>query len=157
MDWRLLARIAVLRRSGFLKFRKANEPIRLVCMEERCPKPCCRFLGPPEITVSEGSLIGMEYVNRKADAYHLKSAECGGCCRWSASGQCLSYHMRPQACKDYPWYNIEGQLFYDAGCPGLIFGVDGRPNVQEVRSFRFYLAGLPKWLQHCVILFLQKL
>lgn len=150
MNWHLLVKIFQLRKNGFLRFRRADMPVRLECLGEACPKSCCRFIGPPQVTQTEGRVIGIQHTTVEGGAYFLRGGACG-CCRLGATGLCLSYELRPKACQDYPWYNIDGKLLYDAGCPGLKFDVDGRPNVLSLRQFRFYLSGLPQCVQNIIV------
>jgi Fe-S-cluster containining protein len=57
--------------------------------------------------------------------------------------------IRPQACKEYPWYNIGGKLYYDSGCPGIKHDQDQRPDVDEIQPLENFFPNTPRlivWL-----------
>lgn len=63
----------------------------------------------------------------------------GGTCCLLKDKLCTSYDQRPRGCHEYPWYNVGGQLYYDKGCPGIVFDADGRPAVSKVSFIEQYI------------------
>lgn len=130
--------------------------MRLVCLRDHCPKPCCRLVGPPQLTLAEAAVLDPDVVRHEAGEILVREAKCGGCVL-SKNGACAIYQGRPQACADYPWYNLDGELYYDAGCPGLHFDADDRPSITEIRPFEFYLKSLRPTLLAVVLFWLRRL
>jgi len=149
MDWTLLRQIFALRWRGFLHLRRASAPARLVCLQERCPTPCCRYLGPPQLERFEVARFGDRVVETPGLAT-LAAGSCGGCGELRKDGKCGVYLRRPKACVDYPWYNVDGVLYVDRGCPGIIFDQDERPDPALIRPFERYLITLPPLLRTAV-------
>lgn len=154
MNYNLLAKIVKLRRRGFLRLRPATSPVRLDCLQGACPNSCCKSLGPPQVSLVEAELIGRHLVETDRHGMSLKNGACG-CCQLGADGLCQAYQSRPKACSDYPWYNINGRLYFDAGCPGIRADRDERPDVNSVRDFGWYLVGLNSFFRKLVIRFLR--
>ena len=61
-------------------------------------------------------------------------------------GLCSIYPDRPKGCREYPWYNIEGRLYYDAGCPGIMHNKDECPDVNDIQPFENFFPDMPKLL-----------
>lgn len=155
MNFALLRRIFRLRELGFLRLRPADRPMRLECLGGACPTPCCRLVAPPQITLEEADALGHSHVLRAGVEASLTEGPCG-CCFLNRQGRCAVYDRRPKACVDYPWYNLSGKLHYDAGCPGIRFDAEGRPNASEIRPFDFYLKTLGAITRRLVVLWLKE-
>lgn len=69
--------------------------------------------------------------------YVLKSLS--GCCNQLHDNSCSIYTIRPRGCCEYPWYNINGELYFDIGCPGMRHDKDERPDVRNITSINQYL------------------
>ena len=87
------------------------------------------------------ALVQVNMVESIGEELVLK--RCVGECALLSDRACSAYELRPKACRDYPWYNLGGQLFYDRGCPGIMFDSDQRPDPQGIREFAWYLRGWP--------------
>lgn len=137
------------RRAGLLRLREANRPTRLVCLGVNCGL-CCRVLGGANVEAEEaGPLRSLNVIQPERAALQLK---CEGLqCVLFHDGRCSAYEVRPRACREYPWYNIDGRLFYDAGCPGIRTDADGRPNVNTLRRVEEYLEMFPRFLRGGVV------
>ena len=64
-------------------------------------------------------------------------------------GLCSIYDARPSGCREYPWYNVNGKLYYDAGCPGMKSDADERPDVSGIQPFENFFpgtSGIMMWL-----------
>ena len=132
--------------------RKAEAPARLDCIGGACGL-CCEVLGGGVVvTEEEAAEIGESSLIRSGKNIDLKST--GNVCSLLKDKACSCYAVRPQGCREYPWYNIDGQLYYDAGCPGMKFDHDERPAIHSLKSFEHYLPGMPKLFQKIIQIFL---
>jgi Fe-S-cluster containining protein len=78
----------------------------------------------------------------------------GGRCSQLKAGACECYSVRPKGCAEYPWYNINGMLYYDSGCPGILFDERSHPKASELMPIDRYLVG-PSWLKKIIVRLLQ--
>jgi len=125
----------------------ADGPVRLECLAAACAK-CCRLLGSPIVTDREAEHFDSDVLHRTAGGTFIRSDR--GCCRLLRDGLCSAYEVRPQGCREYPWYNIDGTLYYDAGCPGIRHDRDERPPVERIGPFDRFFPGCPPWLVRLV-------
>jgi len=95
---------------------------------------------PPESTVRVGKVIV------------LKSAN--GSCSSLKNKLCSIYDQRPKGCQEYPWYNINGDLHYDSGCPGIRSDKDGRPDISTISPIDAYFPFLD-WVRKLMIILLR--
>ena len=145
---RLLQIIFHARRSGLLRLRKADKPIRLDCIGGACGL-CCEVLGAGvAVSDDEAKHLGESSLMRLGNQIVLRSN--GYSCALLKDKACTCYDKRPHGCHEYPWYRIEGQLYYDAGCPGMKFDRDERPSVDTITPFERYLPGIPALLQKLI-------
>ncbi len=148
----LLRIILHARRKGLLHLRKADKPMRLECIGGDCGL-CCDTLGAGVVvTEKEAEHLGEEAISRSGGLIVLKSE--GYSCSLLKNKACSCYSIRPQGCHEYPWYRIDGQLYYDAGCPGMKNDRDERPEAGSISHFERYLAGSPGFLQNLIKHFL---
>ncbi|MHC4265807.1 MAG: YkgJ family cysteine cluster protein [Planctomycetota bacterium] len=131
------------RKAGLLHLRPADKIIRLDCLADKCAK-CCKTLGGPMVTQSEAEIIGSDSIMKTVRGLFIKSN--GSVCSLLENGLCSHYPDRPKGCCEYPWYNIDGQLYYDVGCPGMKNDEDGRPKVDDIQPFENFFPGLPRVL-----------
>jgi len=96
------------------------------------------------VTEDEAEIIGSDSIMKAAHGSFIKSEESA--CSLLENGLCSRYPDRPKGCCEYPWYNVDGQLYYDVGCPGMKNDDDGRPDVEDIQPFEKFFLGLPKWL-----------
>jgi Fe-S-cluster containining protein len=73
-----------------------------------------------------------------------------GSCALLKGNLCTVYDDRPRGCREYPWYNIGGKLYYDKGCPGIRSGLDERPPVDSIAQINAYFP-YSIWLQRFLI------
>lgn len=105
------------RRHGLLRLRRVRAPVRLDCLHDKCGL-CCQVLGHARVEAEEAQpLIELQVVRRSRDG--LRLATHGATCQLLQGNLCSAYHLRPRSCREYPWYSVDGVLFYDAGCPGI--------------------------------------
>jgi Fe-S-cluster containining protein len=130
--WILFKSIVKARKVGLMRLRPATEITRLDCLMAACAK-CCKNLGSPRVTPQEAEKIGSEHLSRFGDALFTKS--CGGTCTLLREGLCGIYDVRPRGCREYPWYNIDGKLYFDSGCPGIKHDRDERPKVGGIQPW----------------------
>jgi Fe-S-cluster containining protein len=136
MNWLLIKAVFNARRKGLLHLRPATEPIRLDCLAAKCAK-CCINLGSPVVSEQEAEKIDAEKIFEYKNAKFIKSENCT-CCLLE-NNLCSIYPDRPSGCREYPFYNIDGRLYYDAGCPGLKTDIDSRPDINQIKPFeRFF-------------------
>lgn len=143
MNTFLIKAVIRSRKAGLLHIRPANKIIRLDCLADKCAI-CCKTLGGPMVTKSEAEIIGPDSIMKSAHGSFIKSVD--SVCSLLENGLCSCYPDRPKGCHEYPWYNIDGQLYYDVGCPGMKSDEDGRPEAKEIQPFHNFFPGLPKLL-----------
>lgn len=151
----MTAAIAILRarRAGLVRLRAADRPMRIECLGAACGL-CCSVMG--------GGVVVQDH----HDANRLPSTALGKCrtgsvlssnegaCTFYKSGMCSVYQQRPRGCREYPWYNIDGRLYYDKGCPGVRFDTEGRPPVWTIAAVEKYFP-FSGWVQRLLKLILR--
>jgi Fe-S-cluster containining protein len=146
MNWILIKAIIKARKNGLLHLRPVTGPTRLDCLADKCAK-CCRTLGTPVVTPQEAENIGSSSILKGKHAMFVKSDN--SVCYLLKDGLCSVYPLRPKGCREYPWYNINGRLYYDSGCPGIKHDKDQRPNVDDTQPFKNFFPLTPQlvlWL-----------
>jgi Fe-S-cluster containining protein len=73
-----------------------------------------------------------------------------GSCTLLKDNLCTYYNDRPRGCREYPWYNVGGKLYYDKGCPGIRSDLDERPAVDSIARIESYFL-YSAWLQRLLI------
>lgn len=137
------------RRAGLLRLRRAKRPMRLECLGDECGL-CCRVMGGPEIDPVEiGGMGELHVINQERVGCRVKAID--GECTLLDGRSCSVYPVRPRACREYPWYNIDGELYYDFGCPGIRFDVDGRPGVTDLLPAQKYFRMFPRWSRALIL------
>jgi Fe-S-cluster containining protein len=131
---RFVVAIARARRAGLLRLRRADGPLFFRCLGSSC-RLCCEIGG--------GAVVRDGPAKTSRDA--VMPSHKGSCAALS-NGRCMIYSDRPQGCRDYPWYNISGDLYYDSGCPGVRIGGDARPLASSIAAAQNYFV-VPRWLQ----------
>jgi Fe-S-cluster containining protein len=150
--FRLFQIIIHARKKGLLRLRKADHPVRLDCIGGACGL-CCEVLGAGVVVIEEEAVkVGERSVVRFGKEIKLKSN--GFACALLKDKACSCYAERPQGCREYPWYRMDEQLYYDSGCPGMKHDHDERPAVHTIKPFDNYLPGIPKFLQRMIKKFL---
>lgn len=150
--FQLIRIILHARKKGLLYLRRADKTIRLDCIGGECGL-CCEVLGGGVVvTEDEAIKISEHSVVRSGKDIKLKSN--GYACTLLKGKACSLYMQRPQGCREYPWYRVDGQLYYDAGCPGMKNDRDERPAVHSIKPFDHYLPGMPGFLQRLIKNFL---
>lgn len=146
--FRLLQIIFHARAKGLLRLRRADKSIRLDCIGGACGL-CCEVLGAGVVVnEKEAEQLGDDAVSRSDKFIVLRSE--GYSCALLKNKACSCYDKRPQGCSEYPWYRIDGQLYYDSGCPGIKFDRDERPSIDTITPFDLYLPGIPELLQKLI-------
>ncbi len=143
VNWILVKSIATARRRGLYRLRPADVPARLVCLKDKCAI-CCKSIGTPVVTDAEAERIGADILMKDDNAMFIKSEDCT--CSLLKNGLCSIYPVRPKGCREYPWYNIGGKLYYDAGCPGMKYDIDERPDVGDIQPFENFLPNTPQFI-----------
>lgn len=147
VNWMLIRSVMKARKSGLYRLVPADKPIRLDCLMNKCAK-CCNSIGTPVVTEAEAKIIGHDSIIKdNKGAMFIKSEGCA--CKFLIDGLCSIHTTRPEACKEYPWYNIGGKLYYDSGCPGIKHDRDERPNVDNIQPIENFFPNTPRlivWL-----------
>jgi len=146
VNWILIKSVIKARREGFYHFIPQTKSTRLVCLKDRCAR-CCRVIGTPVVAPQEAEFIGPSSLMRDKNAMFVKSDS--GACTLLKNGLCSIYPHRPKGCREYPWYNIDGRLYCDSGCPGVRYDKDERPDIADVQPFDNFFPHTPKlvvWL-----------
>ncbi len=140
--------VLAARRLGLLRLRPADRPVRLVCLQDACSK-CCSIPGiAPVLLPGELKYIPPHLVSDTSEGMAIVG--CASGCTALSNGLCSIHANRPQGCREYPFYNVDGQLYVDSGCPGLNFDKDGRPPVDEITPYETYFPA-PYWLQRLLL------
>ena len=132
MNLTLIKAIIKARRNGLLRLVPATDPTRLDCLADKCAK-CCKTLGSPVVTPQEAEKIGYQSIVRDKQGMFVKSKN--SICCLLKDGLCSIYADRPRGCREYPWYNIDGKLYYDSGCLGIKHDRDEHPDVDDIQPF----------------------
>ncbi|MHC4069034.1 MAG: YkgJ family cysteine cluster protein [Planctomycetota bacterium] len=143
MNWFLIKAVIKARKNGLLHLVPAKDPTNFQCLKDRCHK-CCSNLGSPVVTPDKAEKINPDSIQKDKNAMFLKSRD-SSCCLLK-DGLCSIYENRPRGCREYPWYNIDGQLYCDAGCPGIKHDTDDRPNIEDIQPFENFFPNTPKIL-----------
>jgi Fe-S-cluster containining protein len=106
-------------------------------------------LGTPVVTPAEAENIAAESLVKDKHGKIFTRSENSVCCLLK-KGLCSIYSVRPRGCREYPWYNIAGRLYYDSGCPGMKHDKDQRPNVNDIMPFEDFFPLTSKWVLWCV-------
>ena len=142
MNLVLLKAIFKAKRNGLYRLVEADGPTRLDCLSEKCAK-CCKCLGSPVVSVDEAENIDEGVIYKCQNGMFIKSDN--SICTLLNEGLCSIYHHRPRGCREYPWYNIGGVLYYDSGCPGIKHDADERPDVEGIQLFSNFFPGASKF------------
>ena len=141
VNWILIKSVIKARKNGLYHLIPADKPMRLRCLKDACAI-CCKAIGTPVITQQEAETIGIDSVIQGKGSLFLKSENC--VCKFLENGLCSIHPIRPKGCREYPWYNIDGKLYYDKGCPGVEYDKDERPDVNEIQPFENFFPHTPK-------------
>lgn len=140
MIWFSVARAIIrARRAGLLRLRPATAPVSFACLGARCGL-CCEVTGGGVVDRTSSSSCG------KAALMQATGGRCGAL----RDGRCSIYSDRPSGCREYPWYNVGGRLFFDSGCPGMKTEIEGRPSVTSIGTIEDYFQ-LPSLLRRVAI------
>jgi Fe-S-cluster containining protein len=142
MNWTLIKAIKKARANGLLHLRVADEATRLDCLGAKCAK-CCNNLGSPLVSSEEAGNIDPAALSKNKDAIFIRSTDSA--CSLLKEGLCSIYQFRPSGCGEYPWYNIDGALYFDEGCPGIKHDVDERGDPASIQPFENFLPDTPKF------------
>ena len=144
----LLSSIFRARKAGLLRIRPAPDIVRLECIGGVCGLCCATMGGGITVSKHEATALPKDAVTQQGENLFLKS-HCGSCVLLE-SRMCSAYSARPKGCREYPWYNIEGRLHYDSGCPGIHFDRDERPCVVSLTPIEAYFP-ISRFLQRLLI------
>ena len=125
------------RQSGLLRLKKATEPTSVECLGGECGLCCSVMGGDVVVTPDELTHLPPNTTERIGDVIILKST--AGVCNQLLDKKCSCYGVRPTGCREYPWYSIGGELFFDSGCPGIRHDLDERPNIRSISSIERFL------------------
>jgi len=142
MNWTLIKAVMKARRNGLLRLTSAETAVGLECLAEKCGK-CCKNLGSPVVTQNEATKIAPENIYTNKFGSFIKSHN--STCTLLQNNLCSIYETRPKGCSEFPFYNIGGKLYYDAGCPGIQFDTDARPNVKDLTPFEDFFPNSSKF------------
>ena len=144
MNWRLIKNIFQARHQGLLRLRPAIHPLHFECIGSSCAR-CCGVMGQSVVlSDQEAARTGVTTLAVE-NALVMETRNCA--CPLLKEGACSIYTSRPRGCQEYPWYNLEGALYYDAGCPGFQAGRDSRPSPSQLRPIEEYFPGLPAFVR----------
>ena len=134
---KFLKRLLKARANGLIRLRKVSKPTRLDCIGGECGL-CCRVLGGTNVEPDEmRPLIDVGMIEIDEGVTKLRCVR-SSCCALLQDQRCTLYDYRPRGCKEYPWYNIDGKLYFDTGCPGIRHDFDDHPTPETLRPAEFY-------------------
>ena len=143
MNWVLIKAVYKARKKGLLHLKRADKPLRFVCLADKCAR-CCKLLGSPVVSEKEAERIDQIHILKNEYGMFIKSEGCT-CCLLKEN-LCSIYPNRPRGCREYPWYNIDGQLYYDSGCPGITTEGGNNPDVKTIQPFENFFPRTPKFI-----------
>lgn len=146
--FKLIVKIILVRLHGLLRLRPATTGMRLECLGNECGK-CCKVMGGEVVVAAHEAPPIAEHLSKLKSSV-LKLGSNGCACALLAQGLCTKYDQRPKGCREYPWYNINNSLYYDAGCPGIKFDVDDRPRISTIELAETYYSPLPTFVRRIV-------
>lgn len=144
-----LKRIFGARRAGLLKLRPVSSDLRFKCLGAECGK-CCEAIG---VTGDQASTITAITHNSQPRQSVGNSTSCPACPLFDLV--CTAYEDRPAGCKEYPWYNVGGALFFDSGCPGIGIVGDGPPDLSSITPVESYLE-VPSFIRRPMLWILSR-
>ena len=141
---RLLRTVARSRLHGLLRLRAVTTAVRLECPPGQCGL-CCRVMGDAvHVDTQERSLLVQISENRGLNSTGTALPHStAGACLLLENSSCSIYDQRPRSCREYPWYNIDGLLFVDTGCPGIRFDSAASPQPSAITPIEVLLQELP--------------
>ena len=101
-------------------------------------------MGSPVVTPVEAETIDSQVIEKDKNSMFIKSRK-STCCLLK-NNLCSIYPDRPRGCREYPWYNIDGVLYYDRGCPGMKGDIEGRPDVETIQLFENFFPVVSGWI-----------
>ena len=144
-------RLIRARIAGLIRIRRVKGPIRLECND--CGL-CCRSLEGTFVEENEAPPLRQSGgIDGTPGALRLLCH--GTSCVLLASGRCSQYIHRPRGCREYPWYNIAGNLYYDKGCPGIRHDYDEHPEPESLRPIDHYFP-LPASIRRLVYFLIHR-
>jgi Fe-S-cluster containining protein len=143
MNWILIKAVIKARKAGLLHLKRCEGPLLFECLASKCAK-CCLLLGSPVVTEKETEKIDRQYVLKNKYGMFIKSEGCT-CCLLKEN-LCSIYPNRPRGCREYPWYNIDGRLYYDSGCPGITTEGGNNPDVKTIQPFENFFPRSSKFI-----------
>ncbi len=150
----LIRSVRHARRHGLLRLRPVRGPVRLVCKGGECGL-CCATMGNSVVVLpDEIQILGPDRVQRHGASTVLKSREHA--CAFLSDRSCSIYDTRPRGCREYPWYRIEGKLYVDTGCPGIMADHEGRPDASTLQDIDTYFAGVPRIVKRIVMFWITR-
>ncbi len=146
----LFRSLVATRRFGLLHLRAVSGPTRLDCLGGQCGL-CCRAFKDVMVERSEAApLVQLKIVKEVEGTILMKQSATA--CAALHDNFCSVYEVRPRSCRDYPWYNIEGKLYFDRGCPSIRFDADGCPDIDSIRRWEWYLRDQSRFVQELLTL-----
>lgn len=140
MNITLIKTILKAKHRGLLRLVPASQATRLDCLADKCAK-CCKTIGSPVTTPQEAEKIGLDSIVKNHNGMFIKSNK--SVCSLLKENLCSIYDVRPKGCREYPWYNINGELYYDSGCPGIKHDIDERPDADSIQPFENFFPLTP--------------
>jgi len=148
-----------IKKRGLLHLKPAKNPLRLECNPNECGL-CCRILGNTgKIFVSKEDAKTIDPIFLSIENKREFIRSNGQACVCLINNKCDIYKFRPKGCHEYPWYNINGVLYYDTGCPGIKTDFDDRPSIDTIQEFENFYLFAPKFIRYllkkmCVLKFI---
>ncbi len=149
LSWiKLIGTIIRARKYGLLRLRPVKENLVFECLGDQCGL-CCKLLYPTNLEDEKILLLPNLGIQTP------KTKSCSSHCVALKEGLCSVYASRPKGCIEYPWYNIDGKVFYDLGCPGFSKGEKNHPKAQDLTPIKSYYNNFPNSVFKFVLFILQ--
>jgi hypothetical protein len=149
--YKIIKSIYFSRKNGLLHLKRVSGPTRLDCLGQACAL-CCALGTGIILSAEDAKRLGKKNVVEQGETLFLGGH--GTTCSFLQNKCCSIYQKRPKSCSEYPWYDIDGELYYDAGCPGIKHDYEEIPSRSSLTPFERFFPSTSRWLLPVVKVFL---
>ena len=150
----MIIRILRSRIHGLLRLRPVESNTYFSCLKDKCGLCCKVFSGRVTVAPNEIKRFPNEHLINYKSYTCLKYKQ--GQCIYLDKNLCQVYTYRPKSCREYPWYNVQGKLYVDIGCPGVNSDIgNSPPNVSSISPIEDFYTNYPPFVSRIIIRLLK--